>query len=110
MLVVLPAVAIFDVKPFSMENRILSSSLTRSREDSVAFDLFPIVDDFFQQYEIGECENEIWNLLSGAFSRFDIEFKDPKCISDSIFFCKNITQLLKGLNNAWKQQQKPTET
>ena len=87
-----------------MENRILSLSANRSGAASVCTDLLPIVNNFFEQYEIEECECEIWNLLASAYSGSDMQYKDSKSISDSIFFSKNVTLLLKKLNATWTEQ------
>lgn len=60
-----------------------------------------VINDFFDQYNIDECQSEIWSLLTAAFSGSDIAVWGQRCSGDTVFFCKNVDDLLKGLYRIW---------
>ena len=59
-----------------------------------------VINDFFERYEMHECESAIWRLLSAAFASEDADLWDKHDRSDAVFFCRNLDQLLKALYKA----------
>lgn len=53
--------------------------------------------DFFERYELHECETELWRLLSAAFASEDADMWDKQERGNAVFFCKNLDQVLKAL-------------
>jgi hypothetical protein len=68
-------------------------------------DPLPIINNFFDQYELDECQREIWNLLIAAFDTSQSDIWGQRCSSNAIFFCKNVDTLLKGLFKVWQEKQ-----
>ena len=56
-----------------------------------------ILREFFERYELRECQAELWKLLSAAFSSEDADYWDRGDRGNTIFFCKNLDEVLKAL-------------
>lgn len=63
-------------------------------------DPYEVIADFFERYELHECEAAIWRLLSAAFGSEDADLWDKHDRSDAVFFCRNLDQVLKALYQA----------
>ena len=53
--------------------------------------------EFFERYELRECQAELWKLLSAAFSSEDADYWDRRDRGNAVFFCKDLDELLKAL-------------
>jgi hypothetical protein len=60
-------------------------------------DPYEVISDFFERYELHECQHEIWRLLSAAISSEDADQWDKHDRGNAVFFCKNVDEVLKAL-------------
>jgi flagellar biosynthesis regulator FlaF len=65
-------------------------------------DINSTLETFFDQYDLEECQKEIWNLLIAYFGQSDNDLPNELSRSNTVFFCANIDALLKGLHKAWE--------
>lgn len=60
-------------------------------------DPYEVIRSFFEQYQLWECQSELWKMLSAAFSSEDADFWDRRDRGNAVFFCKNLDEVLKAL-------------
>ncbi|HYE56217.1 MAG TPA: hypothetical protein VD996_15315 [Chitinophagaceae bacterium] len=60
-------------------------------------DPYQVFNDFFERYELHDCQLELWRLLGAAFSSEDADNWNRLDRGNAIFFCKNIDEVLKAL-------------
>lgn len=58
--------------------------------------LFEVIESFVSQYQLSECENHIWDILSAAFASENADMWENVKRSDTIYFFKSIHLLLKA--------------
>jgi hypothetical protein len=72
------------------------SRQSTEKADRPAVDPHQVINSFFESYQIAECQNHIWNLLSAAFSSEDSDMWDAAQRGNAVFFCRNIDALIKA--------------
>jgi hypothetical protein len=72
-------------------------------------DPYQVIKDFFERYELHECEAELWQLLSAAFASEDADLWDKHDRGNTVFFCRNLDQVLKALYKAKDQLNRNTQ-
>jgi hypothetical protein len=60
-------------------------------------DPYEVLNEFFERYDLRECQVELWKLLGAAFSSDDADYWDKHDRGNAVFFCKNIDEVLKSL-------------
>jgi hypothetical protein len=63
--------------------------------------LFPLLNTFFEQYQLHECQREVWNLATAFFSQPDDVQLTRAERSSTIFFCAKLDLLFNGLHMVW---------
>jgi hypothetical protein len=56
-----------------------------------------VLREFFDRYDLRECQAELWKLLTAAFSSEDADYWDRRDRGNAAFFCKNLDEVLKAL-------------
>jgi hypothetical protein len=77
---------------------------THSSEAIPAQDPYNVINSFCQSYQLPECEAQIWELLSAAFSSHDADSWDAITRGNAVFFCRNIDTLIKATYQINQQQ------
>ncbi|HEY0679332.1 MAG TPA: hypothetical protein VGD17_13670 [Chitinophagaceae bacterium] len=80
-----------DNKPSDHSEKSISDSNKQLPEP------FQVFNDFFDRYDLRECQHELWRLLSAAIASEDADQWDRHDRGNVVFFCGNLDKLLKAM-------------
>ncbi len=69
-------------------------------------DPYQVIREFFDRYNLRECQVELWRLLSAAFASEDADHWDRQDRGNTVFFCRNVDEVLKALYEIKEQLNK----
>lgn len=65
-------------------------------------EFYPALNSFFEKFELNECEAGVWDLTTAYFSQPDNFQWTQITRANIVYFCANLSSLLKGLHHIWK--------
>ncbi|MGB8191990.1 MAG: hypothetical protein WCF67_08730 [Chitinophagaceae bacterium] len=66
-----------------------------------------VIDAFFANFNLQECQTEIWKLLIGYAESNHNDSRTEITLSNTLYFCRNLDLLLNGLHIARQTSLKP---
>ncbi|MGB8191994.1 MAG: hypothetical protein WCF67_08750 [Chitinophagaceae bacterium] len=59
---------------------------------------YEVIDAFFANFSLPECQTEIWKLLIGYAESNHNDSRTEIALSNTLYFCRNLDLLLHGLH------------